>query len=552
MLKKSLTGKFTCILWLLLFSLSVRSQADAIKCTLNLKDRMLDVKIDVPPTSLAKTSFSLTDWAGQANYAEDIYRVSASDRSGNSLNVKNIGARTWIVENAKKAFELAYTVVSQKDFFMGDRVRNQFHPTLFKNYAFLWGRSFLFYPDDADTRRLPVRLRIVPNDYVNVYSNFGGMSTSFEDLRELFIAAGDYRVLQKMIGGRKVKFLIQGKKWKFSDEQFAATVSQIIDAQVKYMGFSPPSEDLLITLTEGTRTSKGGTVVKNVISVYPSPETSLRDFDTLKLISHENFHYWNGIYWHPANDKKEGYYKWMSEGFTDYYAGLTLYREDLISTRQFIDWLNGILLDYQTNPIALQATADVLLEKYRSSDDYNHLPYLKGALIALLTDLKIRQETGGKKQIDDLMKRLMSKTDSKKGYDDELLLAGFDSVTQISNRQFYDDYILGAGFLPITESLKKSGIAVSEQPQEVFDLGFTTETGLIERGVHVKEVVSKCAVESGLKPGDEIRGLSFMNGRPNEEASITVQRESKILQIRYFPMKTINVLQISENAPIPK
>jgi predicted metalloprotease with PDZ domain len=545
-------NKLITILFIALFCLSARGQENEIKCSLTLSDRTLDVKIEVPPNQFDKTSFSLSDWAGQQNYAENIYRVSAKDKNGNALALEKTGARTWVASNAKKAFELDYTVISQKDSFMGNNVRNHFHPTIFKNYAFLWGMSFLMFPVEKEILALPVKLQINPNEYANYYTNFEGKADSFDDLSEFFVAAGDYRVIQKTIGGRNVKFLLQGKDWKFTDEQFAQTVSQIIEAQIKYLGFSPSSDNLLITLNEGTLASRGGTVVKNVISVYPNPQSGLQDSDTLKLISHEHFHFFNGNYWHDSGDKKEGYYKWMSEGFTEYYAGLTLFRENLITEKEFVAWLNRILFEYQTNPHAQTATAEILAEKYWESNDYNHLPYVKGALVGFLTDLQIRQKTAGKKQIDDLMKLLIGKTDKKKGYDDTLLLANFDAVSGANNQQFYNDFILGARFLPVTEVLKNSEIVASRQPRDVFEIGFTTESGKLERGIKIKQVTSQSAIDAGLKQGDELRGFSVAYGKPQEQATFTVQRGNETMQVKYFPKKTINVLQIDENAKIPR
>lgn len=550
---KKITSKFVIILFIALYALSAEAQASGeINLTLTLSDRMLDVKIEVPANDLDKTSFSLSDWGGQTNYAENIYRVAARDKNGNALKPEKTGARTWTVNNQKKAFELTYTVVSQKDSFMGDNTRSHFHPTIFRDYAFLWGMSFLFFPDDKRIAAMPVRLRINPNEYARFYTNLAEKSVSFDELSELFVAAGDYRVAEKTIGERRVKFLFQGKNWKFTDEEFSGAVSKIIEAQTKYMGFAPSKDDLLITLTEGTPSSKGGTVVRNVISVYPNPQAGLQDFDTLKLISHEHFHFWNGSLWREASGKKEGYYKWMSEGFTEYYSGLTLFRENLITEKQFVGWLNDLLLEYQTNPHAASATAEILAEKYWESNDYNRLPYVKGALVAFLTDLRIRQTTANKKQVDDLMRQLMSKTDLKKGYDDNLLLANFDAVSGADNRQFYNDFMLGARSLPVAEVLKPSGITAAEQPKEIYDLGFTTESGRMERGARIKQVTTPAAVDAGLKVGDELRGFSLRYGQAREQASFTVLRGEQTLQIKYFPKKTLNIVQIDENARIPR
>lgn len=552
MLKKYLINKYLTLLFIALFCLSAQAEPGEINLTLSLSDRMLDVKIEVPANDLDKTSFTLSDWGGQTNYTENIYRVAARDNSGNALTPEKTDARTWTINNQKKAFEITYTVVSQKDSFIGNNTRSYFHPTLFKDYAFLWGMTFLFFPDDEKISALPVSLKIKPNEYGRFFTNLAEKTDSFDDLSELFIAAGDYRVAEKTIGERRVKFLLRGKDWKFTDEEFSGAVSRIIEAQTKYMGFAPSKDDLLITLTEGAPNSKGGTVVKNVISVYPNPQADLKDFDTLKLIAHEHFHFWNGSLWHEASGKKEGYYKWMSEGFTEYYAGLTLFRENLITEKQFVGWLNDLLLEYQTNSIAQTATADVMAEKYWESNDYNRLPYVKGALVGFLTDLRIRQTTANKKQIDDLMRLLISKTDLKKGYDDNLLLANFDAVSGANNRQFYNDFMLGARALPVVEVLKAAGITAAEQPKELFDLGFTTESGRLERGVKLKEVRTQSAIDSGLKVGDELRGFSFNYNQPQQQASFTVQRGEQTLQIKYFPKKTTNILQINENARIPR
>lgn len=525
-----------------------------VKCSLVLKDRMLDVKLEIPADKFDKTGFSLSDWAGQNNYIENIYRLSATGKNGDSLPLEKTGDRTWTVMNRRQAFDLTYTVVSQKDNFMGNNVRNHFHPTLLKNYASLWGSSFLLYPDEKEIAALPVKLQIIPNEYGNIYSNFEKGADSFEDLSEFFFAAGDYRAVKKTVGGRNIQFILQGKNWKFTDEQFIDVVSRIIEAQVKYMGFYPASsETLLVTLNEGTANSQGGTVVKNVVSVYPNPQNPLQNFDILKLISHEHFHNWNNSYLHEAAGKSEGYYKWLSEGFTEYYAGLTLYREGLISEREFTSWLNDILLEYQLNPVALTATADILAENYWKSNDYNRLPYVKGTLIALLTDLQIRQKNPGKKQIDDFMRLMIKDTDKVKGYDDALILKSLDALEQGGNRKFYDDYILGAGLLPIVDVLKNSGILVTEKPRDVFDLGFTTESGKLERGVKIKQVAPDSnAFKAGLKEGDRIMSLSVNYGRPQIEAAIGVQRETETSQIRFYPKKSKNVLQIDENSVLPK
>lgn len=542
------------LIGILAISASAQSARREIDCQLSLDDRLLEVKMTIPASKPAKTGFRISDWAGVNNYADNIYRVRATDARGNNLALEKSDERTWTVAGNGRAFTLSYQVVSQKESFMGNNTRGHFHPTLFRDYAFLWGATFLLLPTNDEIAELPVNFKATPGSYRVLYSNFDGRVKSFNDFSDLFLAAGNYRAARRIVAGRNVQFIIQGDKWKFTDEQFVDTVSKIIAAQVGYMGFYPADkENLLVTLNEGTPTSAGRTVVKNVISIYPDTQLPLDDPITLGLITHEHFHIWNNDYLKDAGDKQEGYYKWLSEGFTDYYSLLTLYREGIIDAKTFTAQINQTLLKYQRNPTALSATNAVLAENYWKSRDYNRLPYQKGAVIALLFDLQIRKQTNGQKNIDDFMRLLIKNAVPLKGYTDKIVLETLNAVTGTYNQSFYDEYVTGAKLLPIIETLSASNLLAKETPLEVFDQGFTTVSGRIERGAIVKEVAADSnAARAGLLPGDELRNYSFNSGEPQTEAEFTVRRADKAVELKYYPRRTQNIIQIDSQAVIPK
>lgn len=538
-------------LMLTVFSQDARREID---CRLSLDDRQLEVKMTIPASVLPKINFRISDWAGVNNYADNIYRVRAQDAEGKSLPLEKTDERTWTVNGNNRAFTLSYQVVSQKESFMGNNLRGHFHPTLFRDYAFLWGQTFLLQPVEDEIAELPVNFKAAPGSYGVLYSNFDGRVKSFNDFSDLFLAAGNYRASRRVIAGRDVQFIIQGDKWKFTDAQFVQTVSKIIAAQVKYMGFYPAArENLLITLNEGTPSSAGGTVVKNVISIYPDTQLPLDNPITLGLISHEHFHVWNNGYLKDAGDQKEGYYKWLSEGFTDYYSLLTLYREGIIDAKTFTAQINQTLLKYRRNPAALSATTGTLAENYWKSRDYNRLPYQKGAVIALLFDLQIRRQTSGRRNIDDFMRLLIKNAVPLKGYTDKIVLETLNAVTGADNRQYYEEYVNGAKLLPIIETLAASNLLAKDAPLEVYDQGFTTVSGRIERGTTVKEVAADSnAARAGLFPGDELRDYSLNSGDPQTEAAFTVRRGDKTVEIKYFPRRTQNIIQIDAQAVLPK
>lgn len=533
---------------------NAHSAKRAIDCQLSLNNGRLEVRMTIPAGRQTKTGFRISDWAGVSNYAENIRQVRATDTKGVNLPIEKTDDRTWIVSGDGRAFTLSYEVVSQKESFMGTKPRENFHPTLFRDYAFLWGQTFLLQPVEDEISELPVNLKITPGGYGVLYSNFGKRVKSFNEFSDLFLAAGNYRASRRVVAGRNVQFIIQGDKWKFTDEQFIDTVSKIIAAQVRYMGFYPArKENLLVTLNEGTPTSAGGTVVKNVISIYPDTLLPLDDPITLGLITHEHFHVWNNDYLKDAGDHKEGYYKWLSEGFTEYYSQLTLYREGIVDAKKFTSQINQLLLRYQRNPAALSATSESLSENYWKSRDFNTLPYQKGAVVALLFDQQIRQQTAGRKNIDDFMRLLIKNAVPLKGYTDKIVLETLNEVTGADNRLFYADYVNGAKKLPIIEVLAAANLVAKEMPLEVFDQGFTTSTGRIERNAIIKEVFPDSnAARAGLLPGDELRGYSFDSGDPQIEAEFTVQRGEKSVVLKYYPRRVENIIQIDSQTVLPK
>lgn len=545
---------FLMLIGVLAVNTFARTARREIDCQLSLDDRLLEVKMTIPASKLTKTGFRISDWAGVNNYADNIYRVRATDAKGNNLMLEKTDDRTWTVTGNGRAFTLSYQVVSQKESFMGNSSRGHFHPTLFRDYAFLWGATFLLMPTEDEIAELPVNVKATPGSYKVLYSNFNGRVKSFNDFSDLFLAAGNYRAARRVVAGRNVQFIIQSDKWKFTDEQFVDTVSKIIAAQVRYMGFYPADkENLLVTLNEGTQSSAGGTVVKNVISIYPDAQLPLDDPITLGLITHEHFHIWNNDYLKDAGDKQEGYYKWLSEGFTDYYSLLTLYREGIIDAKTFTAQINQTILKYQRNPAALSATSQVLAENYWKSRDYNRLPYQKGAVIALLFDLQIRKQTSGRKNIDDFMRLLIKNAVPLKGYTDKIVLETLNTITGSNNQKFYDEYVTGAKLLPIIERLAASNLLAKDTPLEVFDLGFTTVSGKIERGAIVKEVAADSnAARAGFLSGDELRGFSFNSGEPQTEAEFTVRRGGKSVELKYYPRRTQNIIQIDTQAVLPK
>jgi predicted metalloprotease with PDZ domain len=178
--------------------------------------------------------------------------------------------------------------------------------------------------------------------------------------------------------------------------------------------------------------------------------------ELLGLISHEYFHAWNVKRIKPAaftpyDVTQENYTRllWLFEGFTSYYDELMLVRAGLITENDYLKMIARHLTQLMRTPArAIQSIADssfdAWIKYYRQDENAPNAIvsyYLKGGLIALLLDLKLRSESKG--TLDDLMRFLWREFGTKNIGVPEDAFAVFEQYTGISLREFEAKYVTG-------------------------------------------------------------------------------------------------------------
>ncbi|MNE29411.1 hypothetical protein D3C80_1228920 [compost metagenome] len=87
--------------------------------------------------------------------------------------------------------------------------------------------------------------------------------------------------------------------------------------------------------------------------------------------------------------------------------------------------------------------------------------YLKGALINLCLDIKLRELSGGKYGVKDLVLQLTDRYGQGKPFEDDKLFAEIVSMTGFKELEaFIAKYIEGTEALPLEELLLKAGLKV--------------------------------------------------------------------------------------------
>ncbi|ANF54625.1 peptidase M61 [Brevundimonas naejangsanensis] len=153
------------------------------------------------------------------------------------------------------------------------------------------------------------------------------------------------------------------------------------------------------------------------VKYFTDREATLADRD---LLGHEYTHSWNGKWRRPAdqltpnlNEPLQNSLMWVYEGQTQYWGLVLTARAGLMSKQQALDVLAMSAASFQNIPgrqwRAMQDTTnDPIISQrrpqpwgsYQRSEDY----YREGSLIWLDADTLIREQTSGKRSLDDFAK----------------------------------------------------------------------------------------------------------------------------------------------------
>jgi predicted metalloprotease with PDZ domain len=178
--------------------------------------------------------------------------------------------------------------------------------------------------------------------------------------------------------------------------------------------------------------------------------------ELLGLISHEYFHAWNVKRIKPAaftpyDVSRENYTRllWLFEGFTSYYDELMLIRAGLITENDYLKLIARHITQLMRTPgrathSIAESSFDAWVKYYRQDENSPNAIvsyYLKGGLVALLLDLKLRSE--GKGSLDDVMRYLWREFGKTGRGVPEDAFAVFEQCTGASLREFEATYVNG-------------------------------------------------------------------------------------------------------------
>ncbi|MEO0506123.1 MAG: hypothetical protein AAF090_08210 [Bacteroidota bacterium] len=198
-------------------------------------------------------------------------------------------------------------------------------------------------------------------------------------------------------------------------------------------------------------------------------------------MAHEMFHYWNGANFLVGDNLNDLY--WFSEGFTEYYASLSLLRTGVIDKETYFRKVEHYLTRYfiskkmwPEKPVSLVHAGD------EKGKNWLFL-YGGGATMALFFDIEIRRLTKGQKSLDDVMFLLKEKYGLKnKKINNSHVLEALNEVAGTDFTKEFEQFVEGTeSYLNLKDVFFNAGLYLDSFSDEMFISEINEENNSIFR-----------------------------------------------------------------------
>jgi len=360
------------------------------------------------------------------DYSQNVSNLSVKDEKGEPLSWEKISKNIWHVNTqGMKSLILTYDVYADN--------HSVAEPFLDDTHSYIAPAGLFIYPAGELKNPSEVTFKITApwktiSTGLKVVS--GKTSTyradNFDQLFDCPVLIGNQDVISFDV--ESVPHHIASLLPEALDkERVTSTYKSVVEAAAGIFGEMPYEDYTFIIMGPGG----GGLEHTSSMAVFtgfrgssilPQQREKLQEW--MSFIAHEYFHLYNvktirPVALGPFDYDRENYTNmlWVSEGFTVYYENIILNRAGLMNREEMLNSLKNTILAYESVPghkvmSATQSSFDQWIHSYMRGPDAINTSisyYDKGCALGLLLDLKIRNETGNNKSLDDVMRYLYNK-----------------------------------------------------------------------------------------------------------------------------------------------
>ena len=418
---------------------------------------------------------------GKLDFGQFVSRFKAETAEGEYLKYKKIGKNGWKIYNAHKLYRITYNVddgyEAHKD--LGNKPYQSAASSFVKDELFVINHNCLFGYFEGMTK-LPIKLTFIkPMGFFGATSM---LAIKKKATKDVFLAA-NYRSLVDAplmyskpdtttikVANSKVIVAVHSASGKKYAKGIVKDLKSLLEAQKDYLGGKLPVERYLFIISHGI--GKQGSITGDALEhsyssfyLFAAGNDELAPIASLvrKIASHEFFHIVTPLNIHSEeienydfNHPKMSQHLWLYEGMTEYATLHMPVKQKLQGVAEFLQNVRQKIVASRkfNNRLSFTQMSKNILSL--SNQYYN--VYLKGALIGLCLDIRLRELSGGKYGTQDLMQGLLRKYGKNKPFKDDELIGEITKMTFPEIRHFFTDYVINAKALPLKEYLLKVGI----------------------------------------------------------------------------------------------
>jgi predicted metalloprotease with PDZ domain len=559
---KKLTFLFSIII--LFMNIDTSSAASTVKISYTVtfpeaQAHYADVEMNISGLKQNTLDLKMPVWTPGSylirEFAKNIESFSAA-ANGKTLTAPKINKNCWRIHTEG----LSSVTVKYRVYCFEISVRTSF---IDASHAFLSTSGIFIYP--ANMLHQPSTVHIVPYkgwttvstslDEVN-NDPFTRHSPNFDILFDSPIEVGTQDVFGFDAAGVKHEVAMVGGG-SYDKEHLKKDMAKIVEQETAVFGENPNKHYVFIVHNY----LRGGGGLEHLSSTtlgasrdaYSTP-TGYQNF--LSLVAHEHFHLWNvkrlrPIVLGPFDYDNENYTTdlWIAEGFTAYYQNIILRHAGITTPENYLNAAANNLNVIENQPGAkiqplADASFDSWIKAYRPNENSVNTGisyYDKGAVVGMLLDLEIINDSKGAHSLDDVM-RYMYNTYYKlkqRGYTDVEFKQGLEKFAGRNLDDFYKKYVtgltpidynkyLGYAAYKITDTLANSndvtlGIALMNNNGKKIVSTVLRGTAAWVDGINVNDelvsidgvpVTDAATMLTGKKPGDKISVIISRDGLP--------------------------------------
>jgi predicted metalloprotease with PDZ domain len=520
---------------------------------------LYDITMEVDPKGATSLDLVLPVWTPGSylvrEFARHVRDVSAKGKNGRTVAIEKIAKNAWRVSLSSFKEDLLSPLSVHYRVYAHELTVRTSH--LDSSHAYGNGANLFFYVEGRKDEPQEVAFRL-PRGWKTSMAlpEKGGVfrAADYDELVDAPFECGTHRTFPFSVLGVPHTLAL----WGGGNEDAARLVGDlkklVREAAALFGGLPYPRYLFLVHLATGAR---GGLEHRASQSVALDPhafrpEKSYRD--ALLLFSHELFHAWNvkrirPETFGPFDYGREVHTKdlWALEGFTSYYETLLLVRAGLLTEAQAFEqwtthWKGHLETPGRKVQSAEMASFDTWIRFYRpdeNSPNVSESYYRRGALLGLALDLTLRRATGGRRGLDDVLRRLFRTWAAKgKGYPEGAVEEASIRVARARPlvRRFFDRYVRGVGTPDLARLLLAAGLRLREVAEAEEGVAgampprvratFGWKTKVENSGLVVAEVLAEGPAErAGVNAGDLLVAVEGL--RATEELVVRLEKERK-------------------------